>query len=153
MQDVVYDAEHTLRGYLRHSAGELVNIAGVSLVMPMDARFGGDIRQVDEWASAVAMREGYGKVKVREGAPSLSKKAYYRAGTITLPRYNKGPWAWRQSVVLHELAHHMTVGHGHDDRFADTLADLLSKYIGHEAGLAYRILLDKNGMKVGKANV
>lgn len=48
-----------------------------------------------------------------------TRKAYYCEGTIHIPAngLTDGKWAWTDLTVIHEVAHHLAPGHGHDEVF------------------------------------
>ena len=144
--DVCSEGDNTYRG-----------IAGMQLTMPVEYKFG-EFDHIQRYANAV-IRDYNGrhdtqhkKVRVVEGRKSLHKKAYYThgMGRITLPQRDSGSWAWRQTVVLHEIAHHLAPCPGHGVEFAEVMLDLLENYVGLQAGLVYVILLDKEGITIGR---
>ena len=155
--NAVYGAEFFLRDAL-DAAGEgdgTFEYRGMHLTMPTEYKFGelDHIQRYANWVIQVWNKQhgtDHLAVWVKEGRPNLRKKAYYRTGQgdIVLPKRDKGSWAWRETVVLHEIAHHLTPHHGHDEVFASCLAHLLEEHIGPEAGLIYRIMLDKNNIKI-----
>ena len=144
--DVCSEGDNTYRG-----------IAGMQLTMPVEYKVG-ELDHIQRYANAV-IRDYNGrhdtrhkKVRVVEGRRSLHKKAYYThgMGRITLPQRDSGSWAWRQTVVLHEIAHHLAPCPGHGVEFAEVMLDLLENYVGLQAGLVYVILLDKEGITIGR---
>ena len=155
--NAVYGAEFFLRDAL-DVAGEgdgTFELRGMHLTMPTEYKFG-ELDHIQRYVNAVikdynlSTGSNHKPVWVVEGRANLRKKAYYKTGQgeIVLPKRDKGSWAWRQVVVLHEVAHHLTSGHGHDEVFASCLAHLLEEHIGPEAGLVYRVMLDKNNIKI-----
>lgn len=67
-------------------------------------------------------------------------RAHYSNGVIAIP--TNEPWAMRESVVLHEVAHHVCVSTdanaSHDGRFRATMLTLVRIQLGHEAELLLR---------------
>jgi putative metallohydrolase (TIGR04338 family) len=69
-------------------------------------------------------------------------RAHYETaeGVIAIPSDHM--WAMRESVVLHEIAHHLCVtGHSralHDRHFTTTMLTLVREQMGHEAELLLR---------------
>ena len=156
----VYQVEFALRDILDVcSEGDKTyrGIAGMQLTMPVEYKFG-ELDHIQRYANAVIRDYNsrhdtrHKKVRVVEGRKSLHKKAYYThgMGRITLPQRDSGSWAWRQTVVLHEIAHHLAPCQGHGVEFAEVMLDLLENYVGLQAGLVYVILLDKEGITIGR---
>lgn len=148
-----YRAEWNLGSILKNSTEDsrTATVGGATLVVPNEYKFG-HIDTIRDYVNRVIDRVNadlgttFTHVTVTEGRSNLCKKAYYRAGQITIPQKGKGEWAWRQTVVLHEVAHHLTPGHGHDSVFTGMLAYLFDEFIGAEAGFMYRVLLSHEGI-------
>lgn len=63
-------------------------------------------------------------------------------------------WAWRELVVLHELAHHVAAmkyprAAGHGPEFAAIYCQLVGHQMGHATELLLRAALDGQRVKVG----
>lgn len=72
-------------------------------------------------------------VRHRRGAT----RAHYSDGVIAIP--STTTWACRESVVLHELAHHLAgSAHGHDLVFRASMLALVERQLGPEAALLLR---------------
>jgi putative metallohydrolase (TIGR04338 family) len=110
---------------------------GCTVTVPVERKFG-HIDTVKAYVQHVCEAEGATVPNVVVNN-KMKKRATYCLGTITMPNFNER-WAWRESVVLHEIAHHLTAGHGHDKVFQKALAQLLDKYIGPEIAWAYSVL-------------
>ncbi len=113
---------------------------GVTITVPHERKFG-HIDTVRKYVEHVCTSEGFSVPAVVE-SKKLKNRAYYEplGVRITMPNFDKARWAWREIVVLHEIAHHMQPFQGHSDPFQKTFADLLGKYIGSEIGWAYSVL-------------
>ena len=75
-------------------------------------------------------------------------------GTVALPVPVHGePWALRETVLLHELAHHVgeTTGrcHGHRPPFPAVVLALVTAVLGDEAAFALRVEYGDAGVEVG----
>jgi len=159
VKEKIYQVEFALRDILdvANEGDRTYRIAGMELTMPVEYKFG-ELDHIQKYANAVIRdyngRHGtrHKKVRVVEGRKSLHRKAYYThsMARITLPQRDRGSWAWRQVVVLHEIAHHLASCHGHGVEFARVMLDLLENYVGPQAGLVYMILLDKEGITIGR---
>jgi len=113
-------------------------VAGSSLVLPAEVRFG-TLEAAQAYAESlvgrgVTLRERKGQTKAHWEAP----------GTIALPVPPYGdPWALRQSVLLHELAHHLdfhrTGSAGHGPSYVTTMLDLVAQALGEHAAFALRV--------------
>lgn len=76
-------------------------------------------------------------LRVRRG----DRKAHYerRSHTIAVPAAD---WALNEMVVLHEVAHALTPGDGHGQRFRRVLADLTSRAIDPVVGILLNYYFD-----------
>lgn len=113
------------------------SVAGSSLVLPAEVRFGtlsAAQAYADDLVGGVVLRERRGQARAHWEAP----------GTIALPlpRYGE-PWALREAVLLHELAHHVAF---HRDGVADhgtsyvaRMLDLVTAAMGEQAAFALRV--------------
>ena len=151
-QSATYAAEHELHSLLKHaSAGCSVQVAGSTLTLPVERLYGQveDVqRYVDKvmnlsWVKQTWPNAGVVKVRGRRGA----RQAHYEPGIIAIPGHEVGgTWAMRETVVLHELAHHLTLGHGHDALFRGTLLTLLGELIGAEVAFALSVAFAQNNV-------
>ena len=149
----VYRAEELVRGLFEHAAaGRTVDVLGVPLTLPPEARFA-SVDSVQAYADRVV---GAGAVRVR--ARSGSSGAHYESGpagpVVAVPAGRDGAWALRELVVLHELAHHAVASTGadgaaHGPSFTAAFVDLAARVMGPEAGLALRIVYAESGVAVG----
>lgn len=151
-QSKVYGAENSLHWFYDNSEVGSINLMGVPLQLEPEARFG-SLESVQAYVDRVlchpAVLSHFGTtppVKIRERKGQRS--AHYHANVIAVNTSGTG-WALRETVVLHELAHHLTPHdhHGHGPAFADTLITLLGLVMGDQVALALKILYDTAGVK------
>lgn len=151
-KDAVYRAEFNLRDIFRNGKmSRNATIAGVTITLP-DERLFGSLLTVQGYVDYVldVVRDEYPSrpCTVREGRKNLRRKAYHQGNEIVLPQREVTDWAWREIVILHEVAHHITPGHGHDAAFCRAFTHLLTEIIGPEAGWAYAVLLMNEGINL-----
>ena len=117
--------------------GGPVDFFGSIVQVPTQIRFGGleDVRAYVEHVCTlheVAVPD----VRHRKGG----SRAHYEAGTIAIPSGHT--WAMRESVVLHEIAHHICMQRhtniDHDVQFTTTMLMLVESRLGPEAALLLR---------------
>jgi putative metallohydrolase (TIGR04338 family) len=138
------DAWALLLDAARQGANQ-AEVAGSAVVLPAEVRFG-DLAAAQAYADhhlaswalldlpAVVLRPRKGQLKAHWQAP----------GTIALPVPAHGtPWALREAVLLHELAHHLAFhldGAGdHGPAFVSRMLELVERALGPEAALALRV--------------
>ena len=150
----VYAAEDQLVAMLERSgAGAVIDFFGSALTLPDERKFA-DLDSVHRYLSAVVadpkVRDRFAdatvpQVRDRKGP----HKAHYSAGVIALPVDQR--WAGRETVVLHELAHHLVADQAkaaHDAVFVSAYVFLVETVMGAEAGLLLRAALDGAGVQV-----
>ena len=136
----------------------LAVVGGSSVVLPAERRFGELAAAAAYAARVVALPEVRALAAV--GPPELRLrrgrlKAHWEPpGTIALPVPRHGePWALRETVLLHELAHHVGetsgLAHGHRAPFPAVLLLLVEAVLGAEAALALRVDYGQHGVEVG----
>lgn len=137
----------------------LATVGGSSLLLPAERRFGTLDAARDYCTRVLALpdvRTAVGPV----APPVLRERAGVRAahweppGVIALPVPAHGePWALRESVLLHELAHHAgeTSGRtaGHLPPYPALLLLLVDAVLGAEAALALRVAYGEHAVVVG----
>ncbi len=137
----------------------LAVVAGSRVLLPAERRFG----ELQHAADYVARVLALGDVTARFGVvepPGLRLRrgahaAHWEApGTIALPVPPRGePWALRETVLLHELAHH--VGHrtgvavDHGAPYPAVALTLVAAVLGEEAALALRVEYGAERVTVG----
>ena len=122
-------------------------IGGSTLTLPEELRFGtlADAQRYAEHHLAglppVALRERRGQKAAHWSAPGEV--------ALPLPRYGE-PWALRESVLLHELAHHVAFHtHGvadHGPSYTACMLELVARALGEEAALALRVDYGEHGV-------
>lgn len=155
----VYDAEWDLRHILDHATeigNPTVELKGMSLTLPPEARFA-NLESMQEYVDRVVKRmdaelpDGVAALHVRERRGDRYahyEKAGKEGPTIAIPM-NLGSFALRETIVLHEIAHHLAPGHMHGPVYASAYIALLGTIMAPEMALAQRIIYDLNGVKVG----
>ena len=167
-RSAVYAAEDQL-GHLL-ARGGTVDFFGSTLTLPIERRFA-DIASVQRYVDSVlalpTVSERWPQVdavRVRERS-GLSRAHYEpatsaRGAAIAIPL--AGPvevrWAARETVVLHEVAHHLVAQAPlaepwHGPTFCGVLLALLGVVVGPEAALALRAAFDGAGIPVTEVAV
>jgi len=157
----VYRAEDAWSGRLeaaRQGAG-LATVGGSRVLLPAERRFG-TLETAAEHAARVvtlpAVTAVFGPVdpprlRLRRG----TRQAHWESpGVIALPVPRHGePWGLRETVLLHELAHHVgeTTGRtaGHAAPYPAVLLFLVGATLGPEAALALRVAYGEERVEVG----
>lgn len=132
----VYDAEWRVCNIL-DTPDIPFQMHGTTVTIPVERKFG-SLETVKAYVDKVCIDHNRVTPKVVVNN-RLKKKATYCMGIITMPNFEER-WAWREAVVLHEIAHHLSSTNGHDKEFRDIFAQLLDKYIGPEVGWVYQTL-------------
>jgi putative metallohydrolase (TIGR04338 family) len=122
-------------------------VAGSQVLLPAELLFG-----TLEAAQAYADRQlpSYPPVVLR-ARKGPGKAHWEEPGVIALPVPEHGqPWALRESVLLHELAHHVAFhSHGaadHGPTYRACMLDLVGQALGPEALLALRVAYGEAGL-------
>lgn len=155
----VYGAEDQWSAVL--DRGGVVDFHGSHIYVPLQKRFA-DISSVQRYVDAVlaldAIREVFpkaGPVRVRERRGQ--GKAHYEPSTATMaiPMGNRA--FGRESTVLHELAHHLSVSGGlsastngtrwHGVEFREAMLYLVSAVLGEPAALLLRAGYHASGVR------
>ena len=125
-------------------------VGGSTLTLPEELRFG-TLEAAQQYVDHHA--DGLPPVRLR---PRKGQGAahYEPPGDIALPvpRYG-GSWALRESVLLHELAHHVafhTQGSAdHGPSYATCMLDLVARAMGEEAAFALRVEYGEHRCRIG----
>lgn len=152
MKQQVYEAEFRLRDFFSNATvSRTAEVYGTTLTLP-DERWFGSLETVQSYVDAVrdivASRYPSKDCTVCEGRKSLRRKAYWDWNRIVLPQREVTRWAWREIVVLHEIAHHLTPGASHNEEFCGAYVHLLNTIMGPEAGWLMTVLLADNGITI-----
>ena len=137
----------------------LATVGGSAVLLPAERRLGSLEAAAGYCARVLALPE------VRAVAGDLAPPAmrprrgltsahWEPPGTVALPVPPHGePWALRETVVLHELAHHVgeCTGRtrGHRAPWPALLLLLVEAALGPEAALALRVAYGEEGVEVG----
>ena len=131
----VYSAEDQWSALL--DRGGRVDFFGLMIDVPTQLRFG-NLDDVIAYANDVTSARGITRVDVRHRKGGT--RAHYSNGVIAIP--SNQSWAMRESVVLHEIAHHACIDtHNsalHDQYFTSTMLDLVEARLGSPAALLLR---------------
>jgi len=141
-RSAVYAAEDQWTALL--DRGGTVDFFGSTLTLPVQRRFG-DLAAVRAYVerACATVEIDVPHVRVRKG----HTRAHFESppATIAIPGIDgalAGTWAARETVVLHEVAHHWTfVVHrsvAHDARFRTAMITLVTNMLGDEAALLLR---------------
>lgn len=137
----------------------LARVAGSALVLPAERRFG-TLETAAHYLQRVLDLPEVVAVAGQVPPPALRLRRGSRAahweppGTIALPVPVHGePWALRESVLLHELAHHLAdargLAPGHAAPFPALVLLLVGAALGPEAALALRVEYGREDVDVG----
>ena len=140
----VYQAEDSVASVMRrpHRA---VRVGSSVVTLPEEVRFGSlaaiqgfvDAVLAEATASGQFPDRGPVVVEVRRGF----RMATYSQGRIHIPAADpRGRWALTRSVVLHEVAHHLSGVPGHGSSFRATLVTLYARHISPGASELLRHL-------------
>jgi putative metallohydrolase (TIGR04338 family) len=122
-------------------------VAGSALTLPAELRFG---TLEDAQAYADHHLSGLPPVVLRRRKGQAAAH-YVEPGEIALPlpRYGE-PWALRETVLLHELAHHVALHrHGtadHGPSYTACMLELVAQVLGEEAAFALRVEYGEHGV-------
>ncbi|MGZ6792017.1 MAG: TIGR04338 family metallohydrolase [Mycobacteriales bacterium] len=115
-------------------------VAGSSVLLPAERHFG-----TLEAAAAYCAQQLNGLPPVRLRTRRGDRHAHWESpGVIALPVPEHGvPWALRESVLLHELAHHVAFHRDgvtdHGPVYVSRMLELVEQALGAEAALALRV--------------
>jgi putative metallohydrolase (TIGR04338 family) len=122
-------------------------VAGSSVLLPSELHFG-TLAAAQQYAERVLPAYPAVTVRARKGP----RQAHWEPpGTVALPVPEHGqPWALRESVLLHELAHHAAFHSGgvtdHGPTYRACMLDLVERQLGPEAALALRVAYGEEGL-------
>lgn len=127
--------------------GGPIDFFGSRLQLPVQTRFG-SLQAVERYVEhLVTMHPGVPPVMVRHRKGNA--RAHYSGGVIAIPM--TAPWACRESVVLHEFAHHLnalSIEPAHGARFRARLVALVERAQAPESALLLRRCYESKGLVV-----
>jgi putative metallohydrolase (TIGR04338 family) len=157
----VYRAEDSWAARLdaARRGASLATIGGSAVLLPGEVRFGSIASATAYAARVLALPDvvsAFGVVGPPELRPRRGQRSAHwePPGTIALPVPRHGePWALRQSVLLHELAHHVAestgCARGHRAPFPAVVLLLVQAALGDEAAFALRVAYGEHAVEVG----
>ena len=138
---------------------QLATVGGSAVLLPAERRLGSLDAAADYAARVLALPEVVAvlgavpqpRLRTRRGA---GRAHWEPPGTIALPVPAHGePWALRETVLLHELAHHLAeltgTARGHRPPFPAVVLLLTAAVLGAEAALALRVAYGEQSVAVG----
>lgn len=166
---LVYESELLVRNMFDRAdklGSRTVELMGSEVTLPVERRFA-SIDSVQEYVDRVLglnwVRQRWERaaVPVHIRARAGNSAAHYESdsATIAVPEHHYGTaWAFRELVILHELAHHLDPTRpddpadrpepAHGQEFLDRYLLLVSEIIGPEAGFVLRATLAAAGAGV-----
>jgi putative metallohydrolase (TIGR04338 family) len=158
----VYRAEEAWAARLdaARQGARFARVGGSSVLLPGERRFG-DLTGATAYANALLAQPSVVHAVGRLPSPALrprrgGKAAHWESpGVIAVhvPEHGE-PWALRESVLLHELGHH--VGHltgrtaNHASPFPALVLLLVEAALGEQAAFALRVDYGEQGVTVGE---
>ncbi len=138
----VYAAEDQWSAAL--DRGGPMDFFGSHLLLPVQRRFG-DLTAMQTYIDARCAEHptaGPVAVRTRQG----QTQAHYADGVIAIPV--ETTWACRESVLLHEFAHHLNrdADAHHGARYRAVMHALVESVLGVEAAFLLRTCYDANGV-------
>ena len=145
-RSAVYRAEDQWSALL--DRGGRLDFFGTVLDIPLQVRFG-DVAAMQAYVDA--LEEDPPRVRVRKG----QTRAHYEPEECVIAIPMESTWAARESVLLHELAHHrahVVDAHlAHAAPFTRHMLDLVETRLGSAAALVLRTGYVEAGAQVGVA--
>ena len=147
----VYAAEDQWSAALNR--GGVIDFFGSRLQLPVQTRFG-SLPAVQQYVEQlVAMYPDVRPVSARHRRGDT--RAHYSNGVIAIPM--AATWACRESVLLHEFAHHLNLGScdgshapqpAHGPRFRALMVELVGRAQTLESALLLRSCFESKGLVV-----
>jgi putative metallohydrolase (TIGR04338 family) len=157
----VYRAEDAWAARLdaARQGAAIATVAGSAVLLPAELRFGA-LAEATTYAAHLLSRPEVLAVTGRLPTPELRPRRGQRAahweppGVIALPVPRHGePWALRETVLLHELAHHVGestgLSAGHRPPFPAVVLLLVRVALGEEAAFALSVAYGEENVEVG----
>lgn len=148
----VYASEHRLQGVIDtadQSGIRTFEACGSTFEIPVEYKFR-SLPDVQDYCDRALTTTGWtGPAVTVRDANARQFKAHHQAGVIYLPDRTVESWAWREVVVLHELAHFISpAGASHGPEFCGALVRLVTEVIGPEMGFLLRLTYLQNGTRI-----
>lgn len=164
----VYDAEQLVRAVFDRTAGSgqrTVEVHGSRLTLPVERKFA-SVESVQAYCDRVLRLNWVAAKWERAAAPIRVRArvgtgaAHYESvhGVLAVPvhgdcpRRDGAPWALRELVVLHEIAHHLEsrpdAVAAHGPEFGGRYVELVEGVLGPEAGFLLRITMHDSGVRL-----
>ncbi|NLG56421.1 MAG: TIGR04338 family metallohydrolase [Rhodococcus sp.] len=164
-RSAVYDAEELVRTMFdRADQRDLrtVEVLGSQVTLPIERKFA-SIESVQDYVDRVLAlnwvqqkwERAHQPVRVRPRSGNSAAHYESDCATIAIPQHRNGSaWAFRELVVLHELAHHLdpddpeyrsTASHGPE--YVERYVELVGEIIGPEAALVLRATYLAGGVR------
>jgi putative metallohydrolase (TIGR04338 family) len=123
----------------------VIEAYGTSFRTPDERKFA-RVEDIQRYVDAVLAHVGHDrpvKVRVRKGITKAHYEHYNE--TIAIP---ENPWAMREIVVLHEIAHHLTKYSepAHGPEFRSAFCDLLERVLCPEARFLLQVAFFERGL-------
>lgn len=136
-RQAVYRAEDQWSAIL--DRGGRVDFFGSQLIAPVQVRFG-SLEDVSAYVRHICRNHNVEPPSIRHRKGVTRAHYEIEGAVIAIPSDHL--WAMRESVVLHEIAHHLCVNENasalHDRHFTSTMLALVREQMGHEAELLLR---------------
>jgi putative metallohydrolase (TIGR04338 family) len=153
-----YQAQWTFRKLLDRSFDfPTVQLFGSTFDLTEDRKFA-TLESVQAYVDQVLaldwVRSEWGSLaeqKVTVRSRKTASAAHYQNNTIAIAEINNGgAWSLRETVVLHELAHHFSKyePEGHGPLFASAFVRLIENITTFENAAVLRMLMYENGVKI-----
>lgn len=155
-KQATYDGEHIVTRMMtlanQEDGPRQVTVIGVKLAVPVEYRFASveSIQcYVDKVLAHPGVRETWPLVRpITVRARKGNRKAHYEHGGVIAIPMDLGSWACRELVVLHEIAHHLAPGHGHDVTFRRAMHTLARLIMAPEVSLILQMVWHQQGLEV-----
>ncbi|MFI5506465.1 TIGR04338 family metallohydrolase [Mycobacterium sp. NPDC051804] len=154
----VYAAEEFVRTMFDRAAehgNRVVDFFGTQLTLPPEGRFASVEsvqRYVDDVLGMAVVRESWPDsgplaVRARRGVTAAHHERTGDDARIAVPD-GRTTWALRELVVLHEIAHHLSVAEpAHGPGFVATFCELAGVVMGPEVAHVLRVVYAKEGVR------
>lgn len=149
LRQAVYRAEDQWSALM--DRGGDIDFFGSSITAPVQLRFGSldDVRAYVDHVCRLREIPGI-QVRHRRGGTRAHYEVQANGGMIAVP--TNQPWAMRESVILHEISHHIGItvhaSAHHDRAFTSSMLSLVQEFLGHEAELLLRTSYQASGVPV-----